>query len=276
MSPKYERIFVILSLILVLLASYFFYNFLTFKSNQINTAQRLLSEYKVSKALQILNNLKSKLSGKDIHVEFLTLYALVKAKKFKDAEEQLNELERISKKYKDKVSELVEVLDVNDQIKLINKLIAKSPALRFSEDYFIELSAQRNSLDAEMQVLQNGLKYLRDLKYKDKQIKKRNKNKEEVATRKIENYTLKRCIENSNIFMGTKQYKTAMAYLNKAKNLNIVENSTYKDDYYYNLALVYKNQGEFALAWDNMKLSAKLGNERAKSMITALNKRYRP
>ncbi len=262
-------------MLLILFAAYFFYNLLSFKSNQIDKVQKLLTEYKVSKALQVLNSLKTKLSNKDNHVEFLTLYALIKAKKFTDAEAQLGEIKTISKDYKNKVSELIEILDLHDQITLVNQLIAKSPELRFSEDYFIDLSAQRSSLDAELQVLENGLHYLRSLKYQDKQVKKRVKNQSEVNTRKIENYTLKRCIENANVFLATKQYKVAKSYLDKASKLKIIDNSSYKDDYYYNLAMVYKNQGEFALAWDNMKLSAKLGNERAKSMIAALNKRYR-
>ena len=273
MNPKLERIIITVTLVLALIASYFTYHTITYKKSKINDAKQLISEFKISKALETLNKIKAK-GSKDDELDSLIFYALVKAKRFEEAEKEAEEITAIPKNFKENTLEMISLLSVHNKIDLIDLVIDRSYKLELDENFFIKLSQERNSLNTEMQVLEKGLSYLNGLraKFKEKKSKKAN----EVASSKIEAFILERCIDNSNIFMGSGDYKSALFYLNKAKNLGVLKTSPLKDDYYYNLALVHKELGHKEEAWDNMQISAKLGNERAKSMIQSLNSSYVP
>lgn len=274
MDPRSERLFILATLGLIVLASCFTYHFFTYKQSQITKAKGYLAEHKVAMALQILNQAKSKIKNKDLNIEMLILYGLVKAKRFKEASAQLKNIDHIPQNYNKQFKEIIDILSINEEPKLIADLISKSYKIKFNEDYFINLSGQRNSLEAEMQILEEGLLYLRDRVERRKARKK--KYKKDIGTRKLEDYILKRCIENSNVYIGSKDYKQALVYLEKAKKLKVLNHSTLKDDYYFNLAVVHKNLGNITQAWDSMQISAKLGNSRAKSMLKALNENYVP
>jgi hypothetical protein len=274
MDPKNERFFILSILALILLASAFSYYFFTFKHTQISKAKAYLAEHKVAMALDILEKTKARIKKRDLNLEMLMLYALVKSKRFKDAELQIENLDYVPKNYHEQFKEIIDILSINEEPVLIAKLIAKSHKIKFDEDYFIELSKQRNSLEAEMKILEEGLFYIREKLENHKNPK--NKNYKELATRKLEDYILKRCVEDSNYYIGCQDYKTSLHYLEKAKKLKVINDSTLKDDYYFNLALTHKNLGNITQAWDNMQIAAKLGSSRAKYMIRSLNEKYSP
>lgn len=274
MNPKLERIIITVTLVLALIASYFTYHTITYKKSKLNSAKQLIAEFKISKALETLNKIKAK-GNKDDELDSLILYGLVKAKRFEEASKQTEEINEIPKNFKDSTLEMISILSVHNQIDLIDLIVDKSYKLNLDENFFIKLSQERNSLNTEMQVLEKGLSYLNGLRAKYNE-KKKSKKANEIASSKIEAFILERCIDNSNIFMGSGDYKSALFYLNKAKNLGVLKTSPLKDDYYYNLALVHKQLGNTDEAWNNMQISAKLGNERAKSMINSLNSSYVP
>lgn len=272
MDPKNERIFILSTLALILLASAFSYHFFTFKHTQISKAKAFLAEHKVAMALDILEKTRSKIKKKDLNLEMLMLYALIKSKRFSEAELQIENVEYVPKSYNEQFKEIIDILSVNEEPKLIAKLIAKSHKIKFDEDYFIDLSKQRTSLEAEMKILEEGLLYIREKQKNHKSSK--NKNYRQLATQKIEDYILKRCIEDSNYYIGCQDYKTSLFYLEVAKKLKVINASTLKDDYYFNLALTHKSLGNITQAWDNMQIAAKLGSSRAKFMIRSLNEKY--
>lgn len=268
MSPNNERIIVTLVLILLLAGSVALYDGLTFKANNLKEAEQLLKEFKIAKAQEILEKVKLRIKKKDKEVDSLMFYSLVKAGKYNEAEKFIDkELESVPQSFGLKFIELIDLLNVNDRSTLIVKLIDKSESLKLNQDFFINASQRRNDVTQEFSILETGLKYLRSLQYKQKQ-----KSKEELATDRLEDYILRRCIEVSNIFIGSKNIKIALDYLNKAQVLKVLGNSSLKDDYYLNLALVYKEMGETDKAWDNMQLAAKLGNDKAKDLLKSLNK----
>jgi hypothetical protein len=274
MDPKNERIFILTILVLIVLASALSYHFFTFKHTQIAKAKSFLAEHKVALALDILEKTRSKIKKKDLNLEMLTLYALVKSKRFTEAEIQIENVDHVPKNYNKEFKEIIDILSINEEPKLIAKLIAKSHKIKFDEDYFIELSKQRSSLEAEMRILEEGLTYIREKLENHKSARK--KINKEQATRKLEDYILKRCVEDSNYYIGCQDYKTSLFYLEKAKKLKVINDSTLKDDYYFNLALTHKNLGNITQAWDNMQIAAKLGSSRAKFMIRSLNEKYKP
>ena len=268
MSPNNERIIVTLVLILLLAGSVALYDGLTFKANNLKEAEQLLKEFKIAKAQEILEKVKLRIKKKDKEVDSLMFYSLVKAGKYNEAEKFIDkELESVPQNFGLKFIELIDLLNVNDRSTLIVKLIDKSESLKLNQDFFINASQRRNDVTQEFSILETGLKYLRSLQYKQNQ-----KSKEELATDRLEDYILRRCIEVSNIFIGSKNIKIALDYLNKAQVLKVLGNSSLKDDYYLNLALVYKEMGETDKAWDNMQLAAKLGNDKAKDLLKSLNK----
>lgn len=273
MNPKLERIIITITLLLTLVASYFTYHTITYKSSKLSKAKEYIAEFKIAKALEILNKIKIK-GNADEELDALILYALVKAKRFEEASKQVAEIKFIPKKLEKNTLEMISLTSVHNEVDLMIKIIDKSKKLKLDEDFFISLSQERNSLNTEMQVLEKGYYYLSSIRKKLRE--KKSKKANEISISRIETFILERCIDNANIFMGSGDYKSALFYLNKAKNLGVLKTSPLKDDYYYNLALVHKKLGNSDQAWDNMQISAKLGNERAKSMIRSIEQSYIP
>jgi tetratricopeptide (TPR) repeat protein len=263
MNPKFERIIVTITLVLVLLASYFIYHTISYRNSQMATAKNLITQFKIAKALDILNEIKTK-GAKNEELDSLILYALIKAKKYEDAKVHIQNLQSIPKSFSKKGLEIISHLSIHDHVELLSSTITRSLALELDENFFINISQERNSLSTEMQILEDGLAYIRR-----RQELKENKNRE-IPSLNIERFILERCIDNANVYMGTGDFKSALFYLNKAKNLGVVTTDSLKDDYYYNLSLVHKALGNKEEAWDNMQISAKLGNERAKDILRTL------
>lgn len=268
MSPNNERIVVTLVLILLLVGSVAVYDGLTFKANNLKEAEQLLKEFKIARAQEVLEKTKLRIKKKDKEVDSLMFYSLVKAGKYNEADKFIDkELESVPQSFGLKFVELIDLLNINDRSALIVKLIDKSESLKLDQDFFINASQRRNDVTQEFSILETGLKYLKSSKYKQK-----NRTKDDVQTDRLEDYILRRCIEVSNIFMNPKSINIALEYLNKAQALKVLGNSQLKDDYYLNLALVYKEMGEMDKAWENMQLAAKLGNDKAKDLLKSLNK----
>lgn len=276
MNKQVEQIIAKFAVVLVVLAIFFGYQFLNSRNHHLNQAREFIREYKVAKALEILNTLKAKSSKTDEELGFLIFYTLVKAKKFDDAEKQLDQLEKIKKKHKENFLDAVNFLNLNNKVALINKLVSKSSGMKLSESFFIELSGARNDLNSEMSILTGGLSYLRTLKLARSKKKKTSILNKEISSSKLENYIMQRCLSNSHIFIGSKDYKSALYYLKKAVDLNVVEDNPSKDDFYYELAVTHRYLGNKDSAWENMQLAAKLGNERAKADIKAAQDRFTP
>ena len=269
MSPRNERIIVTFVLIVLLVGAIALYDGLSFKSSNLKQAEQLLKEFKTAKAQEILEKTKLRIKKKDKDVDSLMFYSLVKAAKYNEADKFIDkELESVPQSFGLKFIELIDLLNANDRSTLIVKLIDKSQSLKLDQDFFINASQRRNDVTQEFSILETGLKYLRSSKYK------KNK-KETVLSDKLEDYILRRCIEVSNIFIGSKNNQIALDYLIKAQTLSVLNNAAMKDDYYVNLALAYKEKGDMDKAWDNMQLAAKLGNDKAKDMLKKLDKNYK-
>ncbi|MBT6843333.1 MAG: hypothetical protein HOA17_05985 [Candidatus Melainabacteria bacterium] len=268
-ASRREKLIVLITLILVSGTGYFILDLMSFKSSNIKEARELLKEFKIAKAQNILEKTKLRLRTSDEDLDTLLLYSQIKLAKYKQANKFLDEnIKSIPVNFKDSFLELVEILNVNDRADLIVKLIGKASKLKLEQEYFIAISQRRSQIKQEFAILEAGLNYLNTRKL-DK------KNKTAISSLKLESYLLKRCMEVADINIGSKNYKSALAYLEKALNWGIVNNSALKDDFYLSLALTYKNLHNFDKAWENMQLAAKLGNERAKGMIEDLHKKYK-
>lgn len=268
-ASRKEKLTVVVVLILSLGIGFFTYDLLSFKSSNIKEAKKLLQEFKIAKAQNILEKTKLRLRRNDETLDTLLLYSKIKLAKYEEASKFLDEnIKSIPKGFKANFIELVDILSVNDKTDLIVKLISKADKLKLDQDYFISTSQRRSEINQEFKILESGLDYLRQVR------SKKNKN-QELASDKLELYILKRSMEAADIFIGSNNYKSALAYLDKAQSLGVVNNSSLKDDFYLSLALTYKNLHNFDKAWENMQLAAKLGNERAKGMIEDLHKKYK-
>lgn len=271
-ASKKEKLTIVVVLVLVLATVFFVYDLLSFKGSSIKEAKQLLKEFKIAKAQNILEKAKLRIRGHDEALDTLLLYSKIKLAKYDEASKFLDEnIKTLPKDFKDSFVELIELLSVNDKTDLIVKLINKAGKLKLEQEYFITVSERRNELVEEFKVLEAGLNYLREAN----QRKSKKKKQQEIASSKLEAYLLKRCIETADLYLGSNNYKSALAYLEKAQAWGIVNNSSLKDDFYLNLALTYKNMNNFDKAWENMQLAAKLGNERAKGMIENLHKNYK-
>lgn len=256
-----NKILAVILVILVSVLGYFTYNQLNYKNIQINKALKKLEEFRAAKALDILLEAQSKTKNKDNDVNFLVIYVYGKSNQFEIVKEQLESLEEVPKSYEDEFFELIEVLQANDQVDLINSLVHKSKNIAITQDYLINLSKKRNSINEELKILESSVEYL---------------NTREQDTNQIESYLLKRYLEIGNIYQGNRQFQSALNYLLKAKALKVAKNSPYEDELYLNIGLTYKGLEKFHEAWLNIRKSADMGNTRAKDIINRLGSRYVP
>lgn len=266
-----KRILLISVLLAGVLAVFFFFYWINDSGVQIKKAKKLFAEYKTSKALELLSQTRKKWGKKDIELNFLILYAYAKSKQFDKVDQELDNLAKVPKAYKNEYLELVQVLSIYDQADLIIKLINKSKDLQLDQDFFIKLSQQRNAIDQELKILENGLNYLNS---NPASKKTKVALTESETSSSIENYLLRRYLEIANIYMGNKQYQQALGYLQKAKALKITQTSPFRDEVSLNLGIAYKYLGDFSQAWDNIYQSAEQGNLRAKTMLRELSGNY--
>lgn len=269
-ASRRDKIIIASVLVLLLGTGYFIFDLLVLKSSSISRARALLQEYKIAKAQNILEKAKLRMRKNDPELDTLLAYSQIKLGKYEEASRFIDKnIKRIPGDFKPEFLELVEILNVNDQTDLLVKLIDKARALKLEQDFFIAISQRRSDVKQEFQLLEAGLAYLDQLK------QSKSKKQELIASDRLENYMLRRCMEVADMKIGAKDYKGALAYLSKAQSLGVVKNSSLKDDFYLSLALTYKNLHDFDKAWENMQLAAKLGNQRAKGMIEDMHKNYR-
>lgn len=264
MDPRTERFAVTIFLIVLLIGSFVFYDLLTFKSSTIRKATQYLKEYRTAKALEVLEAAQKRSQGKDKDLNVVTLYSLIRSSKFSEAEKFLDkDVEYLPKEFKKNFYELIEILELNERSKLIISLINKAQKLKLEEDFFIDTSKRRETPYEEFQILEAGLNYYQSSKNK----KKKNDDETKASGKKLQDYVLKRCIEVAGNYLGSKNPREALKYLEKADALKLLKNSSRKADYYYTLALAQKNLGSIDKARDYMELAAKLGNKSAKNII---------
>jgi hypothetical protein len=255
-SPRIRRLAVIVLPVLVILFLVFACGF---KRSQIDKAKALLNEFKTAKALDELLIAKKLNPHSNQELDFLILYAYVKSKQYSNAMDTLKKLESFPRAYAEQFKNMIDILNTDNQSQLLLEAVKRSDSLKLGEEFFINLSKKRDSIDSELKVLETGLSYLK---------------KQKSKTADIENYLLNRYLEIANIYSGSDQYSTAISYLLQAQQLSIFEGSPFKDDIYLNLALAYKGVGEHEKAWDYIKKSADLGNEVAKHQLLNLNQKY--
>jgi hypothetical protein len=234
------------------------------KSKAIDEVHKLLREYKTAKALLILKSLKGNSQTKDSELDTLIFYTLVKSKNFNPALTVLKQIDYIPKKFSDDFAEIVEILNINNRNELLALLLPKAYKLKLDEEFFIDLASNINSLSPEMQVLESGLSYSRH-----------SNSKADFDKTKLQEYIVKRYLDISEMQLGSNKADNALKTLKRLENLGLIDNSSRKGDYYLTLALVYKALEQHDLAWDNIQLSAKLDNDRAKSMINTLASKYK-
>lgn len=264
MDPRTERFAVTVFLIVLLVGSFVFYDLLTYKSSTIKKATQYLKEYKTAKAIEVLAEAQKRTHGKDKDLNVVVLYSLIRSSKFSEAEKFLEkDVEYLPKEFKKNFYELIEILELNDRSKLIIMLINKAQRLKLEEDFFINTSKRRETPYEEFQILEAGLNYYRAAKSKEK----KDDDEPKVFGNKLQDYVLKRCIDVAGNYLGSKNPREALKYLEKAETLKLLKNSSRKDDYYYTLALTQKNLGNIDKARDYMELAAKLGNKDAKEII---------
>lgn len=256
MNPRTEKAFAIFLAILLLLATISTYNVFTFKHRQINRACQLMKEYKTAKAIEILDKLKSKYKNKDKDLDSLYFYALIKAKKFDQAERQIKNIDEISERFKDNFVEIIDLLSTYYKTNLMTEFIRKSKNMNFTEDFFIKLSANSRSFEAESKILVQGLSYLRAS----------NKNKAE----KLEKYIFDRYIEIAKIAMSHEDFVLATSYMTKLKELKVILNEKDQQDFFLTLGDIYKKSKNPDLARENYQMAAQAGSKKAEKLVNTL------
>ena len=252
---------------IILLLAAFIFSLLNSPSFAINNATKLLREFKTAEALEILLDAQKSNKGKDERLNFLVIYALTKSNLYDRALEKIDTVKDFPSKNQKEIVNFLKYLSINDQNELLVRSLPKSLKINLSQDFLIDLSRQRKSSLEEINFLEASLAYIKD-KQKTVRIGKK------PGTRKLENYLLDRYMEASKIQRANKNYKQALDYLLRAKNLEILEESQKKDDYYLHLGISYKDLNLNTKAWDSLKYSASLGNSKAQDMIDHLKYRY--
>lgn len=235
------------------------------RSTSIQEVQKLLREYKTAKALQKLEALRGNSKHADKQLDTLLFYAFVKAKNFDSAAQILQRIDYFPKSFSKDFAELIEILRANSRTDLLALILPKAIKLDLSEEFFIELTSGVNSVDAEMRILELGLSYNR------KAILNRN-----FDQRKLSEYMLKRYFEITDMYIASSRAEQALQVLKRIDALALLKDDFSKAEYHLSLGLVYKALDKHDLAWDNIQASAKLGNDRAKSMISTLGEKYKP
>lgn len=258
-----DRILFSLFILVLLVLTYFSLHFFNPKRSAINEAKGLLKEFKAHKAVDILKNAKDKVKKSDTELDAFIFYALVKANEFKEANTYLKKIKVFPYMENNELEDMLTILSENEQNAMLISLIQKLGYAKLNEDFFIKLSSEKNSIEIEMQILDEALKYLR----RTKKAAKKKMNGGQVPTGKIEEYLVSRSIDCANIFFAREDYVTAKKYLEKPIELNILENSTLKDRLYYDLAFAYEKLGDSEQAQKYLETSARLGNQEAKDAL---------
>lgn len=234
----------------------------TYVSSKINEADKYFSEYRNAKALEILQAAKHKYRNKNDDLDFMLIYAFVNSDRFAEAEKLASELESVPNKYRNRFIKVMEIASYNDRTKIITRLIDKAGRLDLKPGFFIKTSKSRDSIDDELAVLEAGYKYMKARKHSSDG---------DANLDKLENYLLKRYLEIGNIYLGNQQFKEALEFLKKAKELDVSKNSPLKSELHYSLGIAYRNTGNYNQAVEHISESAQLGSGRAKVVLSDIN-----
>lgn len=260
---------ILIAVTFVLLGSaiFFTYQQLTYKSRRISEAEKLFTEFRTAQALETLLDAKNKSNKKEPDLDWLLTYAYINSKRYEEAKKIIAGLEQIPEKYKRKFVSASQTLNNQDRPDLLRELIPKAKKLDLKSDFFLRQSRKRNSIDEELRILEAGHTYLKE-----------NKDQKQIQHHLsiLENHLLRRYLEIANIYIGNANYKEAVEYLSKATELEVSEDSPYKSELHYNLGLAYKNLKQYSEAWGHIKISAELGNGRAKTMMNGIRRNYVP
>ncbi len=250
---------------LALLAFMFLWQVNT-KQFAINKANKLLKQYKTAQALEIIDKARGKKSGKDSRLDFLYVYALARSHQYEKAEDALENAKPFPKQYKKEIIDFIKLVSSKGETELLLEALPKTKKILLNQKILIGLSKERKNTTEEIKFLEASYKYLNISKHK----------KKNAGFRKIEDYLLGRYIDVSKILIANKKYKQSLDYLLKAQELPLLDSSQYKDDLYLNLGLSYRGLGQPTRAFDNLKLSANMGNSMAKDIINQINHKYVP
>lgn len=256
-----------IAILVIIVIGFLVTNSMNTRSKAIDEVQKLLREYKTAKALNILEQLKGSSQAKDKDLDTLIFYTLVKSKNFNAATDTIKRIEYIPKKFSGDFNEIIEILTANNSSDLIALTLPKAFKLDLDENFFIDLANNINSLSAETRILEAGLDYYNK---SSKSI-----GKDRFDHKKLKEYIVKRYLDIAEMNIGANKANEALNTLKRLENLGLINNSPQKSDYYLSLAMIYKALNQHDLAWDNVQLSAKLGNDRAKSMINSLDRKYK-
>ncbi len=261
-QARTRRIMILIAFVLLAASLAMAYLQFTYVSSKINEADKYFSEYRNARALEILQTAKHKYHQKNDDLDFMLIYAFVNSDRFTEAEKLASELGNIPSKYRNRFIKVMEIASYNDKTKIITRMIDRAGKLDLKPGFFIKTSKSRDSIDDELKILEAGYKYMKARKHSSDG---------DANLDKLENYLLKRYLEIGNIYLGNQQYKDALEFLKKAKELDVSKNSPLKSELHYSLGVAYRNTGNYNQAVENISESAQLGSGRAKVMLSDIN-----
>ncbi len=261
-QARTRRIMILIAFVLLAASLAMAYLQFTYVSSKINEADKYFSEYRNAKALEVLYAAKQKYRRKNAELDFMLIYAFVNSDRFVEAEKLASDLETIPSKYRKRFIKVMDIACYNDRTKLVTRLIDRAGKLELKPGFFIKTSKTRDDIDSELDVLEAGYKYMKARKHSSDA---------DANLTKLENYLLKRYLEIGNIYLGNQQYKDALEFLKKAKELGVSKNSPLKSELHYSLGVAYRNTGNYNQAVENISESAQLGSGRARVMLSDIN-----
>lgn len=263
-----KLILIIIASVFAAVALFFGYQQVNYQDIKLNQAIEDLNKFKTAKALKTLAELQKRSKKKlSQEVQFLSLYAQVKANDYKAAEVELEKLTAIPKKFRQEFETIVQSLTNSEKSDLVLATLKKAKELRLKQEFFITLSEAKNDINNELNVLEYGIAYLNSIKAVDP--------KTHIDSTKLEKYLLKRYVEIANIYRGSHKPAEAIKYLTKAQQMNILKGVNFEDEVYLNIAMTFKELRQYSKSWDYFKKAAELGNERAIRTLKKAKDRYR-
>jgi tetratricopeptide (TPR) repeat protein len=225
----------------------------TYENRCLYSAKELLKGYKTSQAITVLENLRLQIKRKNPELDFLLFYAYVESNQLNKARKLLHDLSDIDFDYETHFQKIINKLNVQDEDKMVSNLIKKSKAMNLSEDFFINLSEQKNSIIEETSTIEFGIKHLKH---------------DESAVNNLKRYLVKRLLEIEASLENDADSARALKYLEKARKLAIqINEKSFEEDIHYRLGIAYRNVKNFEKAKEHLTLSAKLGNENALKLL---------
>ncbi|MFZ4084403.1 MAG: hypothetical protein ACOYK1_02525 [Vampirovibrionia bacterium] len=225
----------------------------TYELRSLNTAKKLLRDYKVSKATALLENVKLQIKNKNPELNFLLFYAYVEENKLNKAQNLLHNLDKISLDEMIYFQKIINKLNLQGEDQMVYELLQKAQELNLTEAFFINISEQKKSIIDESSILELGMKYLHH---------------DETAVNNLKSHLIRRLLEVEAYLEEDNSSARAIKYLEKAQKLAIqIQDASFEAEIHYRLGLAYKNAKDFDKAKEHLTLSAKLGNKYAEKLL---------